>query len=490
MNYRNKLFLFSCVIGLLSLTPLVLINTELWDAVIVELSLSLNDYLIMKDWLLNNGWYLSYYTYILFHKLSLATGIPPKVFSNILSVISIVGIARETYVLLSTRYNIERTYAYIGTWIILAFPVWHIFISSGVFVNILCLWLFIMAVRLWYSNKLLAIVLLIPSLQLFSLFSFAVGFGVSEFMLTATRDTYKKKVGQLFVFSLVFTLLFVAMKFFINIHGSSGTYNTFTLEKLHYFYGLFAFLLVLAGGGYFLKSQIDDPKEAEQFQRNMLAIIALFFFAFLPYYAVGRPLRFFSFGSFGSRHTILTCIPFAFLTAVITQHIARHISKKAFTYLTGVLIVALIVILHQGYSHKIAASIFKEMLTESFAKTEVPPSGYVAIEVKGAKPPRHVHYYAINMCLYKAYGKTAWLANGYWQRDMDLGPESMKKLYAGLPPEHMKRRYPDLTGRAYTKYEFFLTDYHQEGRFWYWFYHLFSDFSVFNPQLVKKASLP
>jgi hypothetical protein len=484
MKDRNY-FYVTVALAVVALAPLLAVNNEMWDTILAEMASITHDHTLIKDWLVGLGWYMKYYTYVVADFMHAITGIPPKVFINVATVLSILGITREVYRLLVSRYGMQTQAACLGSWAVLLFPVWHTLTSSAMFVNIFCLWLFMIAMRLWHRNKLLALVFLVPSFQLFSLFAFAVGFIASDFILTVGKDNYKTKIWQGFCLCLCLVIAFAALTTVVNVHGEQGTYNSFNLDRLKSFinFGVLAVVTLLLT--FVMKRTIHDEEEAQRFVRHMLSFLALAFFAGLAYWAVGRPLRYFGFGSYTGRHTYLTCIPFGVLVAVIAQYASTRLSKRVFGFVAGFFIVALVVVLHQGYSHKVAAVVFRDMLTESFAKIEEPPSGYVVIDVKGAKPPRHVHEYAINMCLYKAYGRSAWMANGFWNRSMDTRPEAMRAFY-DLSPEDRKRLLcTQVTGDAYTKYTFTLTDYHQEGRVWYWLYHLFSDYSAFNPRLEK-----
>jgi hypothetical protein len=484
----NRLVYVTIILAVVALAPLMAVNSELWDTVIAEMALITGDHSLIRDWLLRQGWYMKYYTYVVVELLGSLTGLPPKTFINAATVLSILGIARETFKLLIGRFGLTQEAAWLGSCVVIAFPVWHTLVSSAVFINIFCLWLFMIGVGLWGRNKLLALVFLIPSFQLFSLFAFAVGFIVSDFILTVEKENYKRKTWIGFLLSLCLVIAFAALSAVINVHGKDGSYNTFNLERVQSFVGFAILAMVTLALTYFMRRGIHDPRERQRFVRHMLSFLALSFFAGLAYWAVGRPLRFFNFGSFTARHTYLTCIPFAVLVAVIGQYLSSRMSRKVFIGMIAVFLTALVVILHQGYSHKVAAVIFKDMLSESFSKIEAPPSGYVVIEVRGAKPPRHVHEYEINMCLFKAYGRSAWMANGFWNRNMDLGPEAMKGFYDMSSEDRRKLLCSDVTGNAYTRYAFTLTGYHQEGRFWYWWYHLISDYSAFNPQLRKLAA--
>ncbi|BDQ32899.1 hypothetical protein JCM14722_04410 [Pseudodesulfovibrio portus] len=273
----------------------------------------------------------------------------------------------------------------------------------------------------------------------------------------------------------------------MNVNGANGDYNNITLENvLKYVPELVVYCLAIIGIGYAMSFRVADSGERQKLIRIVIGISALLFFAILPYNAVGRPMRYFAFGSFTARHTMLTAIPLAMLLAVVVRYIGQNFSRKIATFVAIFILTAQVVILHQGYSHKAAALVFKDMLTDAFKETEAPLSGYVAIEAVGFEGPRHVNNNAINLCLAKAYGKSAWMANGYWRRKRSIEPEWMKKLYGttmGFP------FCVDVTGEAYTKYTFTLTDFHQEGRVWYWYYYLTHQYQSFRPELKKVREL-
>ena len=475
----------TAIIAIATLTPLMLVHSEMWDMILAEMAYKTGDFSLIRDWLIEQGWYMKYYTYVVTDTLNAWTGLPHKFFTNSVTVISILGISREMFRLLTDTYEFDKKVAYVGAWSILAFPVWHTLISSAVFINILCLWLFMIAIRLWRTNKILALIFLIPSLQLFSLFAFAVGFIVSDFLLTADGNNFKKKISTSVLLSFALLVAYIILMSFINIHGTTGkNYNSFNLDRIKSFinYGIMTVVILLSTYG--LTKTIDNKTESERLIRHVLSFLALAFFAGLAYWAVGRPMRFFAFGSFTARHTYLTCIPFALLISIIAEYMFKRINHKAYWGIVSFTILALIVLLHQGYSHKIAAVIFKDMATHAFAKTEAPPSGYVAIFPQGYKPPRHVHGYAMNVCLYKAYGRSAWMTNGYWLRDSDLSRSSLEQQYQGGSSESARHQLAlDVTGDTYTKYTFTLSDYHQEGRFWYWIYHILGYYNTFKPKL-------
>jgi hypothetical protein len=490
---ERRLKIITVIIAFLALVPLLLINSEMWDMVNCEIAYMVHDFTIIKDRLVELGLYMKYYTYPVVDFLNYWTGIPHKVFTNVLSVASILGIAYEVFRMLIERYGFKREVAYLGGWVIICFPVWHTLESSAVFVNIFCLWLFMIAMRLWYKNKLVALLFLVPSLQLFSLFAFSVGFIGSDFVMTVTKDNYKKKILVGFFLSLCLVIAYAVMSSLINLHGSTGNYNSFNFDRLQSFlnYGIMAAVFLVIT--FAVKRYIEDEAEREIFVRHMLSFLILAFFAGMAYWAVGRPMRFFAFGSFTARHTFLTCIPFALIVAIASSLMLKRFSLRVFKYSAAFLVVALVVLLHQGYSHKVAAVIFKDMITQCFTQMEEPPSGYVVIDVIGTEPPRHVQDYAMNMVMYKAYGKAAWIVNGFWRRHLvnKNTRQVMDKLYGGYTKEICQRSICfDKVGDAYTRYAFTPEGYHQEGRFWYWWYHLISDYSAFNPKLVKVESIP
>ncbi|BDQ32908.1 hypothetical protein JCM14722_04500 [Pseudodesulfovibrio portus] len=200
-----------------------------------------------------------------------------------------------------------------------------------------------------------------------------------------------------------------------------------------------------------------------------------------------HPEREFAFGSFMARHTMLTIMPLAVMVAVVGWYVAGAVGKMTAEIGFAVLLPVGVVLLCQGVSHKAAAPVFKVGPTESLSEVAPPPAGYVAIEAKEYEDPRHVHGYAVNALFHRAYGNTDWMSNGYWRRKMDLGPESLKGMYGDSRGRPVCE---DVSGDAYTRHPFELTDFHQEGPFWYWYYYLTSGYSAFEPRLTLVESLP
>ncbi|MCM0756030.1 hypothetical protein M7784_12350 [Desulfovibrio aminophilus] len=472
------------LLALVALGPLLAVNSESWDTTLVQFGFMTGDWSSIRPWLLDLGWYEPYYLYRLFAVINSLTGIPPKVFTNLLCVLSILGIAREVFLLLRSHHAVSREAAFVGAWVVLCFPIWHIFISSAVFINIVCLWLFLLAVRAWRFNKALAFLLFVLSLQLYSIFAFVIGFAVAEFLFTARRDNFMRTAVKTFLFCLGVLLLYFLFNLLVNLHGKDGTYNTINLQQLDSLLQYVATAAALMAAALFLKKKLP-PDQAEHFTRSVAAALALMLFAGLAYWAVGRPLRFFSFGSYSSRHAMLMCVPFALLAAIAHDYAARFIGRKRLAAFTACVLTALVVLLYQGYDHKIAAVIYKEMLTREFAKTQAPPSGYVEITADGHTPPKHIHQYEVNMSLFQAYGKAAWMCNGFWESTRMLGLPALQKHYD--MPQASRRLYiaSDVTGDAYSRYSFTVKGFHQEGRIWYWLYYALGSYGAFEPRLSR-----
>lgn len=463
------------------MAPLMLNAEFMWDGSLGEMAYITQNTEFLKPFLKTQ--FTKYYIALGLNELSLLTGIYPKVFLNVITVASVCGIAFETFKYLRRRIRFDETYAYLGAWVALVFPVWHSLASGVTFQSILSVWLFMIAVNLWRKKPLLALLFFIPSLQFFSIFSLAVGFAGAEFVLSVSRENYKREFCRTVLFGIVLACVFLPIYLFADIHAASGNYNTFTLTRLSEIVTYFLVATATLGVTFWIGMRMKDREQGEQLIRCVLAVLIIGFFSAFAYWAVGRPMRFFNFGSFSTRFSYLTSIPFAMGVATFGQFVASRWSGRTRFVSGALLITALIVVMHQGHSHKIAAVVFKEMLTESFQAIEEPPSGFVIIKPVGYEAPRHVHMSAINLCLYRAYGRGAWMANGYWRRHMKLNRASLESIYVDEVSRRMQFAI-DVTGDAYSEYEFRLEGYHQEGRFWYLWYYLTGDYGVFKPQLV------
>lgn len=474
----------SWTIGIASLLPLLLVHQEMWDGVIYEMGYIKHD-LSYLDPILWMGKYLTFALWSFFEKLVLVTGLPHKFFTNALTVVSIVGVFTGIRTYLEKQFGISDKAACIGGWLVLAYPAWHVFMSGSNSDYVFYLWLFLAAVNLRHKHPLPALLLLVVSLQFYSIFALAVGFACTDFVMTADRKNWRDKTLRTFLFSAALLAGFVLLKLTINIHGAEGADNTFKLDRLTSFvhFGIMAACVV--GILAIASLRMRDKSDAERLIRLGLAFLVLSFFAGLAYWAIGRPMRFFAFGSYTARHTILCTIPLALLVAAMADFGFRAGKRKLVHFMAGFLVTASIVLLYQGYEHKIAALLFKDMMVQSFREIPEPESGYVSIEPDGYKAPRHFHSIDTNMAMYKAYGKSAWMANGFWaRRGFVYDRQALDDEYSRV--ENRKWNLTeDVSGDAFTKYLFTLTNYHQEGRLWYWYSYLAKDYACFNPKLTR-----
>ena len=484
---RKYWYTGTAAIFALSLIPLLIPRVDTWDFAITEMGFLRHDYDYFETFRI--CFHVRYLILVVLEKLSLL-GISPKVVMNVLSVFCLAGISRQVFVFFRERYHFSWETSLVGAWAILAFPVWHTVISGAVFSYILFFFFFMYAVNLWRRKRYLpAGILFVISLNLYSLFAFAVGFAVSGFILDADKDNYKKKALQVFLFSALLLAGYILLNALVNIHELGGEYNRINLERFDSFAWYFLATPLVLAFACFIRKKFPEDDFKKTFIRYTLSLLTLGLFSVFAYWAVGHNMRFFNFGSYTSRHTYLTCIPFALLVALGREVVIRLWSKKAANAIVGVLMVALIVLLHQGYSHKAAALIYRDVIAQEIAKQSEPPSGYVAIVLVNKEAPRHIHYAGLARALHKAFGKTAWMLNDPWQRSITPTPENMKKLY-----EKSRGRKESLsdqvTGDAYTRYELHLDGYHQEGRFWYWWYYLTENYSAFSPRLVIVQQIP
>lgn len=469
---------------LVALGPLMVAYGQMFDSEGHSMFFHTQD-LEFLDIIWAHGWYIMYSMYIVVNKLSLVTGIEPKLFFNGVAVVSIIGLSREVYEYFRNRFDLDMIPACIGAWAVLAFPIWHVAFAAFFVAHLFCFWFFMMAVNLREKHWFLALLALLVSLNLFSLFPFAVGIACVEFIMTATKDNYLKKGIQTFVFCSCLVLWYVVLTSLVSVHGESGSYNTIDFRfrsLLHY--GILGTICTALWFG--VSKLISNRDESQRLLKYLLSFLTLCFFAAFAYWAVDRPLRYFNFGSYASRHTLLTVVPYSLFIATVADLVFKRWGEKILHCVCGFILTASIVLLYQGYDHKVAALLFKDMLVYSLRKVDAPPSGYVSIAVDGFKAPRHVHNYSINMCFYRAYGRAAWMASGFWARRGFVYDEAaMRELYSISDIEKKRLLAFDVTGEIFSKYTYRLENYCQEGRLWYWYSYLFRDYSYFSPQITK-----
>ncbi len=472
-------------IAVFVLVPILLVTHSMWDNDTVAMYFFTQDTVYLKE-ILAHGWYTAYALYFVLGKVFQLTGIFPRVFFSILAACSIVGLARETFVYLQKQFELSPIAAWFGALIVLTFPLWHLTMASCMAINVMFIWTFMLAVNLRYKHPILSLILFVFSLNFYSLFSFAIGVLVAEYLMTVTRQNCGRLTRNGFLCSVGLVGYYFLVTSFVNVHGENHDYN---LLNIHFVIiagiGYLVANMVVLGGWMFWKRQTSSSENADRALRLLLSFIALFFFSIFAYVSLGRPLRFFQFGSFGGRHAILTCIPFALFFATCAEELLKRQATKIFHGLAAFVLTAFIILLYQGYDHKVAALLFKEMLISSLQTIEPPESGFVSLVEDGYKAPRHVHAYSIALCFYRAYGKGQWMPNGFWaRRGHKYSLADLKKIYHS---EKAKKRMLafEVTGDVFTQYNYKIDHYHQEGRFWYWYNYFFKDYSYFNPRLIK-----
>ncbi|QJB58049.1 hypothetical protein [Pseudodesulfovibrio sp. zrk46] len=484
MDTSRKYWILGTIsLALLSLSPLLLPQFDTWDFAVTEMGFLRHDYSYFINF--KTCHQVRYLILLALDKLSLL-GFSPKIVMNVLSIACILGIAHQTFIFLKERYNLSWESSLVGAWGIIAFPVWHTLVSGAMFSYVLFLFLFMCAVNQWWKkNYIIAGILLISSLSYYSLFAFSVGFAASEFLLTVNKDNWQKKFVHTTLFSAALLISYIILEKNVNIHELSGTYNTFVWDNAFAFgyYGVAS--IVITAAAYLISKKIPAGKLKENYVRYTLSFLTLGLFAVLAYWAVGKNMRYFQFGSYGARHTFLTCIPFALLLAIGRETLIKLWDSKKTNSIVIFLMLTLVILLHQGYSHKAAELVYRDIIAVEMSKQAEPDSGYVAISPVGFKPPRHIHSTGLARALYRVYGKTAWMLNDPWRRSFVPTPENMQKLYAkmkeGRGPQNTLS--DQVSGDAYTKYELHLTDYYQEGRFWYWWYYMTQNYDAFSPKL-------
>lgn len=426
---RKHYYRLTLLIALISLLPLLLVRMETWDFVGIEMGYLTQNPLYFK--LFKEHHTLRYWLLLATNETYLLTGISTKIITNVLAVLALLGIARETYTLLRNKFDFEFAPAMIGAWIILAFPVWHTLVSGAVLSYVLFLWLFLAAVNQWVLKRYIpATIMFLFSLGYYSLYALVVGFACCELILTINRKNALKKLGWTFAFGLFMVIWFAGIYIFGDIR-TNPMENSFSLFRFRSLlnYGIMA--VIISAAGYYLSTRIADLDYRRVFIKRTICFLVLGFFAGIAYWAVGKPMRFFAFGSYTARHTFLTALPFALAVATGVDLAWKQFNKKGTMCALVLLFTALLVLQHQGMSHKAAELVYRDIVTQEFKKVDAPPSGYVAIFPVGFKQPRHIHEIALAMSLYKAYGRAAWLLNDPWRRHIVPTVEELVKMYKG-----------------------------------------------------------
>lgn len=479
-NERTLKYLIG-VAGIFCLLPILACYQDIWDGVHVYEAFRLQDMDILKKWFLESRWTLQYYLYLLLGLLQDWTGISYKIFANILAAASVVGVCAEVRRLLREELGIAEEYALLAVLVILVFPPWATLMSSVLAFHISCVWAFLLAVRFRAIHPVLAIPLFVYSLSLNSIFSFTVGYAVFCWIMMVDRACFKRATGRVFAFSFILLTAFVLYRHFFPPYGVYAGYNHFT-PRISAFLNYFGIAVGTLGISYFLFGKKLDAEARVLLFRQVVACLALLFFAGLAYWAVGKPVKVEGTNSFTPRHAYLTAIPMAMLLATMMQYGVQRLGRKIPYGIIGAVLLLSFFYQFAAYQQKYAQLYYENALIATLKTTPPPAPGFVYISSERKETPKYLRDIAAasNWHFLEAYGKKFWGAafctDGH---NCDL-PSSYRN---GTLKYAVDRELVSVSDLRVTRMNYSVENFDPFGNPLYYGYYFLKDYERLHPQL-------
>ncbi len=451
--------LWTAIAFIFGVLPLGLSSTEMWDGVVAIHAMTANDWSAMKGWVLDSNWYLTYAIFSLIDYLQHVLGFPLWISFKLWTLVVIIGIAAEVYLLARRVFGIPD---YIAAWLpalVFSFPIWYVFFSYTCMIgHLTCVWLALAGYRLMYSDKTwiaaLGAVVITLSYQLASNCAFILALELGRWCVCKEKTLWSyRRSGLLLLLSVV---LFAATRIIWPPVGSYVGYNRFlnplqfsswvTYAKYSLLFSTWLVLLLPVFAGLWLASTRNarsEGKIARTLKSNWKTILLFIFLAIaasFPYIAVGlgSPLFVMNFssassvsaalasnsasgllsvwyGGWGARHMLLMLVPLVlfagWLVAAGQQALAPE-SKVLLKTLRGTFAVTIAISLAfgvPGHWAKLERIANQRALVQTLLGKPQIPFGQVDILLD-----RHTAYvsdlHETNYLLYLAYKSTHWAA--------------------------------------------------------------------------------
>lgn len=451
--------LWTAIAFIFGVLPLGLSSNEMWDGVVAIHAMTANDWSAMKGWVLDSNWYLTYAIFSLIDYLQHAWGLPLWISFKLWTLIAIIGIATEVYLLARRVFGIPN---YVAVWLpalVFSFPIWYVFFSYTCMIgHLTCVWLALAGYRLIYSDKTwvaaLGAVVITASFQLASNCAFILALELGRWCVCKEKSLWSYRRSALLV--LLSMAVFAATRIIWPPVGSYVGYNRFlnplqfwswiSYAKYSLLFSTWLVLLLPVFAGLWIASTRDPRSKGKLTSalrnswKTMLFFIILALAASLPYIAVGlgSPLFVMNFsssssvsaalasnsasgllsvwyGGWGARHMLLMLVPMvlfaSWLVAAGQQALAPE-SKVLLKTLCGTFALTISIGLAfgvPGHWAKLKRIADQRAMVQALMGKPQLPFGQVDILLD-----RHAAYvsdlHETNYVLYLAYKSTHWAA--------------------------------------------------------------------------------
>jgi hypothetical protein len=432
---------------------LLMFKRDIWDGTIIDYYLSLNDYEPLRQWFYSSGWELQYYALLFQDKLADALNLPTRYIIISFSILALIGLAIEIYFLAKSRFETHRKIALIIACLFLFLPTWNVLSSSVMNIHIICLFLSLIGVRVFFSEsklkKIFGVCLILTSYQLNSLLFFIpILVFVIEKINSEDIDTNKFRPRRFLFTSLISILYFMTSRLINPNDGLYIGYNQIVFPTspsllglyIHNFLSFSSFLLIpFIPFSLIMLCKFVSNRSGNKFPRlfstkKLLLFLLLYLGAIFPYIAVGKSTNIFELTDWTQRQGFVLAIPLVLLTGSVISKISEfwEVERRFFRIIITFALTLLLPLSLQFESFAIKLnrqSFESDLITTLKLNSSVPPPGTFQIYGDGIPQP-DIRNYESNFLLYETYSKASWWSVIGNNKDLDFS------LPLWMTPQH------------------------------------------------------
>ncbi|MBD3179990.1 MAG: hypothetical protein GF417_10540, partial [Candidatus Latescibacteria bacterium] len=413
------------IISIVALAPIFMMNRDFWDGRIIAYAFRTGNFTGLKTWFFESRWFLQYYVYRAIHFLSSISGVDYKVLIRLLAILCLFGISGEAKYLMKYLFNLPEKNIYIARLFIIAYPAWHVLVSSVLISYMICIWLILLGYRLLLRSNYLGLIAIGISLHFKSNFPLLIALILSDYISHKyIRKDNVIKLSRTLLLSLLVCILFVVIGIVLPTYGLYSNYNQFDLRPVAMAYNtiylvLFIismvsiYLLFFAASSISLKHRIGTIFRKEDLAA-LIILVVIYSAVSIPYIAVGKVPRMGDFNDWTHRNVFLTVIPLSLFIALISFKINQLIKgHNLFDFLhritIGLSLLVFVALLYVGYQAKVNQLAFESSLIDSIS-SEIgkPAEGSVHISTS-IKPPSRIRWYEANSIFQRVFGEASWM---------------------------------------------------------------------------------
>ena len=327
--------------------PILSLNNDMWDGVIVDYSSKINLYIGLKSWFIESNWLFQYPYSVILIELSNFFNISYKNLNAIYVFVIFCLFINEIYFFLKNILKMD-VFFILGALILISFfPNWGDLLSSITSFHFTCLLLGIVSIRLLHNSnnviyKAISLIFLLISFSLQSLLLFLVVFS----LLFDFDNCFKKNIQKPHLenfYKTIYVLLiaiiyFFCLKLFHPPHNNFDNYNSFIqldfiglknliINFIYYLTYLLPLFLILIFFYFYNFNALNLILKNKSFLIWLMLLFILFLSGAIPYLLVGKYSYIWGIWDWNSRQSFLITFPVCSITAFFLNNI-YFVSKK------------------------------------------------------------------------------------------------------------------------------------------------------------------